>query len=155
MLIQVPEQRTGKNRLHVDLAASDWSAELDRLVGLGAKHLDEHDGLRHPLDDPGRPRGQRLRPGRDPLMISLQNGQGLSSCPAPRRAPLCRVTPGIGGLTNRSPVGQPRRWWGDFWGRCQARGRLMGLGGVLPRQPPWCGTRAVSCAGAVAGGGWA
>jgi predicted enzyme related to lactoylglutathione lyase len=43
MFIQVPEQRTGKNRLHVDLATSDWSAELDRLVGLGAKRLDEHD----------------------------------------------------------------------------------------------------------------
>ena len=42
MFIQVPEQRTGKNRLHVDLATSDWSAELDRLVGLGTKRLDEH-----------------------------------------------------------------------------------------------------------------
>ncbi len=41
--IQVPEPRTGKNRLHVDLAAADWSAELDRLIGLGAKRLDEHD----------------------------------------------------------------------------------------------------------------
>lgn len=40
--IQVPEPRTGKNRLHVDLATADWSAELDRLIGLGAKRLDEH-----------------------------------------------------------------------------------------------------------------
>ena len=43
MFIQVPEPRTGKNRLHVDLASADWSAELDRLVGLGAKRLAEHD----------------------------------------------------------------------------------------------------------------
>lgn len=41
--IQVPEPRTGKNRLHVDLASADWSTELDRLIGLGAKRLDEHD----------------------------------------------------------------------------------------------------------------
>lgn len=43
MFIQVPEPRAGKNRLHVDLATADWSAELDRLIGLGAKRLDEHD----------------------------------------------------------------------------------------------------------------
>jgi predicted enzyme related to lactoylglutathione lyase len=43
MFVQVPEPRSGKNRLHVDLATADWSAELDRLVGLGAKRLDEHD----------------------------------------------------------------------------------------------------------------
>jgi predicted enzyme related to lactoylglutathione lyase len=42
MFLQVPEPRNGKNRLHVDLAASDWPAEVDRLVGLGAKRLDEH-----------------------------------------------------------------------------------------------------------------
>ena len=42
MFVQVPEARTGKNRLHVDLAATDWAAEVDRLVGLGAKRVDEH-----------------------------------------------------------------------------------------------------------------
>jgi predicted enzyme related to lactoylglutathione lyase len=42
MFLQVPEPRNGKNRLHLDLATSDWSAELDRLVDLGAKRLDEH-----------------------------------------------------------------------------------------------------------------
>jgi predicted enzyme related to lactoylglutathione lyase len=42
MFIQVPEPRTGKNRLHVDLATADWSTELDRLITLGAKRLDEH-----------------------------------------------------------------------------------------------------------------
>ncbi|GAA2826658.1 VOC family protein [Kribbella solani] len=42
MFLQVPEPRNGKNRLHLDLVASDWAAEVDRLVGLGAKRLDEH-----------------------------------------------------------------------------------------------------------------
>ncbi|GAA1158508.1 VOC family protein [Kribbella jejuensis] len=42
MFLQVPEPRNGKNRLHLDLATSDWSTEVDRLVDLGAKRLDEH-----------------------------------------------------------------------------------------------------------------
>jgi hypothetical protein len=42
MFLQVPEPRNGKNRLHLDLATPDWSAEVDRLVDLGAKRLDEH-----------------------------------------------------------------------------------------------------------------
>ena len=41
--IKVPEPRNGKNRLHVDLASADWSAEVDRLIALGAKRHDEHD----------------------------------------------------------------------------------------------------------------
>ena len=43
MFIQVPEERVGKNRLHLDLATADWAAEVDRLVGLGAKRLSEYD----------------------------------------------------------------------------------------------------------------
>jgi predicted enzyme related to lactoylglutathione lyase len=42
MFIQVPEERVGKNRLHVDLATADWAAEVDRIVGLGAKRVSEH-----------------------------------------------------------------------------------------------------------------
>ena len=41
MFIQVPEELTGKNRLHLDLATSDWAAEMDRIVGLGAKRVRE------------------------------------------------------------------------------------------------------------------
>jgi predicted enzyme related to lactoylglutathione lyase len=33
---QVPEGKTVKNRLHLDLAATDWGAEIGRLTGLGA-----------------------------------------------------------------------------------------------------------------------
>jgi hypothetical protein len=42
MFLQVPEPRTSKNRLHLDLASSDWSVELDRLIDLGAKRHSEH-----------------------------------------------------------------------------------------------------------------
>ena len=43
MFIQVPEERVGKNRLHLDLATADWAAEVDRIVGLGAKRVGEFD----------------------------------------------------------------------------------------------------------------
>lgn len=43
MFLKVPEPRTGKNRVHLDLASADWAAEVDRIVGLGAKRLDEYD----------------------------------------------------------------------------------------------------------------
>ena len=38
MFLQVPEKPTGvKNRLHLDLGSTDWAADVDRLVSLGAK----------------------------------------------------------------------------------------------------------------------
>ena len=42
---QVPEHKTGKNRVHLDLNAEDPVAELARLTGLGARVLWETDGL--------------------------------------------------------------------------------------------------------------
>lgn len=36
---QVPEAKQVKNRVHVDLAAADLEAEVQRLVGLGAKRV--------------------------------------------------------------------------------------------------------------------
>jgi Glyoxalase-like domain len=39
----VPEPKTVKNRLHLDLRAEDPDAELRRLVGLGARVLTDHD----------------------------------------------------------------------------------------------------------------
>ena len=38
---QVPEPKTVKNRVHLDLVASDFEAESDRLVGLGAEKVRE------------------------------------------------------------------------------------------------------------------
>ena len=36
MFIQVPECKTAKNRVHLDMNAADRAAEVERLVGLGA-----------------------------------------------------------------------------------------------------------------------
>lgn len=40
---RVPEPRTSKNRMHVDLASADREAEVARLEALGAKRLDDQD----------------------------------------------------------------------------------------------------------------
>ena len=37
----VPEAKTIKNRLHIDLNPDDQDAEVERLIGLGAKPLDD------------------------------------------------------------------------------------------------------------------
>ena len=42
MFLQVPEPRTAKNRLHLDLATADLSTEVARLIDLGAKHHSDH-----------------------------------------------------------------------------------------------------------------
>lgn len=43
MGFQKVEDRTpGKNRIHLDLFANDREAECDRLVALGARHLEDH-----------------------------------------------------------------------------------------------------------------
>jgi hypothetical protein len=46
--IKVPEAKSAKNRVHVDLRADDREAEVDRLVALGARRLYDHEeqGLR-------------------------------------------------------------------------------------------------------------
>jgi predicted enzyme related to lactoylglutathione lyase len=38
--VPVPEMKTGKNRLHLDLAPDDQPAEIERLVDMGARHVD-------------------------------------------------------------------------------------------------------------------
>lgn len=51
---EVPEGRpAAKNRLHLDLRADDLSAEVDRLVALGATVLAEHEGRRVLADPEG------------------------------------------------------------------------------------------------------
>jgi predicted enzyme related to lactoylglutathione lyase len=41
-LQRVPEERAGKNRVHIDFRAADRPAEVARLVGLGATEVAEH-----------------------------------------------------------------------------------------------------------------
>ena len=49
VFVPVPEAKTGKNRVHLDLAtesAEQQAAEVDRLLGLGAVHADIGQGVR-------------------------------------------------------------------------------------------------------------
>jgi predicted enzyme related to lactoylglutathione lyase len=43
LFIAVPEPKSAKNRMHVDLVATDRPAELTRLVDLGAVHVTDHE----------------------------------------------------------------------------------------------------------------
>jgi predicted enzyme related to lactoylglutathione lyase len=43
MFVKVPEPKRGKNRVHVDLAAPDLDAEVERLTGLGATRVADFD----------------------------------------------------------------------------------------------------------------
>jgi predicted enzyme related to lactoylglutathione lyase len=58
LLLQgVPEAKTGKNRMHLDVIASDIEAEATRLVGLGAQRepgglVEEHGGRWLRMADP-------------------------------------------------------------------------------------------------------
>ena len=46
MFIQVPEGKTVKNRVHLDLVADDLGAEVERLVALGATHVHDKEEWR-------------------------------------------------------------------------------------------------------------
>ena len=50
----VPEAKTGKNRLHIDLRPEDQEAEVERLVDMGARPVDigQHDVSWVVLADP-------------------------------------------------------------------------------------------------------
>jgi predicted enzyme related to lactoylglutathione lyase len=40
LFLKVPEEKAGKNRLHIDLRPQDQAAEVARLEGLGARRVD-------------------------------------------------------------------------------------------------------------------
>lgn len=40
LFLRVPEGKTVKNRLHIDLTPDNQQAEVDRLLALGARHVD-------------------------------------------------------------------------------------------------------------------
>lgn len=44
IFLPVPEERSGKNRLHLDLRPRDQAAEVDRLLALGATRADVGQG---------------------------------------------------------------------------------------------------------------
>lgn len=41
--LKVPEGKTAKNRMHIDLAADEPASEVARLVGIGAAHVADKD----------------------------------------------------------------------------------------------------------------
>lgn len=43
MFFSVPEGKTAKNRVHLDIAVDDLPGEVDRAIGLGAKRLGDFD----------------------------------------------------------------------------------------------------------------
>ncbi len=43
MFIKVPEGKSTKNRVHVDLAGDDRETEVERLIGLGATRVHDKD----------------------------------------------------------------------------------------------------------------
>jgi Glyoxalase-like domain len=46
LFLKVPESKSTKNRLHLDLRPADQNAEVDRLIGLGARRVDVGQGER-------------------------------------------------------------------------------------------------------------
>jgi hypothetical protein len=44
VFVPVPEPKTVKNRLHIDLNPDDQDAEVERLVGMGARQVDVGQG---------------------------------------------------------------------------------------------------------------
>ena len=64
LFLKVPELKSGKNRLHLDMRppnGSTQAAELDRLLGAG-RHPRRHRPGRRPVARPRRPGGQRVLP---------------------------------------------------------------------------------------------
>jgi predicted enzyme related to lactoylglutathione lyase len=43
LFFAVPDTKTAKNRMHVDLEAADREAEVERLLSLGASRLGDHE----------------------------------------------------------------------------------------------------------------
>ena len=44
LFLRVPEEKSGKNRLHIDLRPVDQAGEVARLEGLGARRVDVGQG---------------------------------------------------------------------------------------------------------------
>jgi predicted enzyme related to lactoylglutathione lyase len=43
LFIKVPEEKSAKNRVHLDLGADDLEAEVERVLGLGAELVGRYD----------------------------------------------------------------------------------------------------------------
>ncbi|MBD0322327.1 MAG: VOC family protein [Aldersonia sp.] len=43
MFIRVPDKNPGKNVMHLDMVATDWTDEIERAVSLGAERVGDYD----------------------------------------------------------------------------------------------------------------
>ena len=66
---KVPEAKTVKNRVHINLQAADVAAEAERLTSLGAQQIRSLDENQQPLNQPTRSRRQRVRPRRKRITV--------------------------------------------------------------------------------------
>jgi hypothetical protein len=64
MLQRVPEQKSVKNRMHLDIRAQDIESEAKRLEGLGARRID-------------------IGQGPDPGWITMADPEGNEFCVCP------------------------------------------------------------------------
>jgi hypothetical protein len=74
LFLLVPEDRVVKNRVHLDLRPSDQSGEVQRLIGLGATHVDVGQSPENTWVVLGDPEGNEfcvLRPYSDAELASL------------------------------------------------------------------------------------
>jgi hypothetical protein len=81
LFVAVPEPKRGKNRLHIDLRASNFESAVETALALGAQRADDvYDGPRwQVLRDPEGNEFCILRPRQDP-------GRGLSEGDSPSRS---------------------------------------------------------------------
>ena len=82
--VPVPEGKTVKNRLHIDLNPDDRDAEVERLLALGAARADVGQGRGRDLGDAGRPRGQRVLRIAPPRHADRVGRRGAASDSGPR-----------------------------------------------------------------------
>ena len=76
LLQKTGDEKTSKERMHLDLEADDVEAEVSRLEALGATRLGSPDRARIQFLDPARPVGQRI----------LRPPAGVPRTPGPARA---------------------------------------------------------------------
>jgi hypothetical protein len=69
LFFRVPEPKTAKSRVHVDLATRDADSEIARLVGLGASLVDEPSGD-----------GPTWREGNGTRWVTMRDPEGNEFC---------------------------------------------------------------------------
>jgi catechol 2,3-dioxygenase-like lactoylglutathione lyase family enzyme len=73
VFVEVPERKTAKNRVHLDIGANDRGAEVRRLVGLGAVEVQAFDGWTVMCDPEGNEFCVIQAPEGDPMELWRTN----------------------------------------------------------------------------------